>query len=176
MNESKNQTQLPPDVVRYLKGASPESRQFDFLIGEWDVDATRFKEDGTVLMQYKARWSAQYLNEGRMVMDDFKAVLPTGQAISSYVTLRTYSELTQRWEMAGLAALQPAVSADWYGEWMNGEMQIDAVAKGPDGKPFRNKIRFFNIEVTGFTWQSTISHDDGITWVKAVEMRAIRVS
>jgi hypothetical protein len=33
--------QIPPDVVRYLKGATAQSRQFDFLIGNWDVVATR---------------------------------------------------------------------------------------------------------------------------------------
>lgn len=42
---------------------------------------------------------------------DFKALSSTGQDVSSYVTLRTYSELNRRWEMAGLAALQPAVQA-----------------------------------------------------------------
>jgi hypothetical protein len=25
---------VPPDVARYLKGATPEARQFDFLIGD----------------------------------------------------------------------------------------------------------------------------------------------
>jgi hypothetical protein len=33
--------QLPPEVLRYLKGPTSESRQFDFLIGEWEVEATR---------------------------------------------------------------------------------------------------------------------------------------
>ena len=34
MSESNIQPQqIPPDVARYLAGAPPESRQFDFLIG-----------------------------------------------------------------------------------------------------------------------------------------------
>src|ERR1017187_10422765 len=96
MTDSKNQ--VPPDVTRYLKGAPPESRQFDFLIGDWDVAARRFREDGSVLFQYKASWTARYLNDSRMIMDDFKALAPTGQEISSFVTLRTYSEVTRHWE------------------------------------------------------------------------------
>ncbi|MGZ5781068.1 MAG: hypothetical protein ACXWIN_08940, partial [Burkholderiaceae bacterium] len=116
MSESKEQTQqVPPDVLRYLKGAPPESLQFDFLIGDWDVTGTRYKPDGSVLMQYKAVWNATYLNDKRMVMDDFKALAPTGQEISSYVTLRTYSEVTHRWEMSGLSALQPTMNAAWSG-------------------------------------------------------------
>ena len=79
MDESRSQApQLPPEVAMYIKDAPPESKQFDFLIGDWDVAATKYKADGTVLTQYKAIWSAQYLNNERMIMDDFKALAPTG--------------------------------------------------------------------------------------------------
>ena len=106
VQESKSQApQVPPEVARYLKGPSPESKQFEFLIGDWDVAATRYKEDVSPLFQYKASWNAKYLSGGRMIVDDFKAHAPTGQAVSSYVALRTYSETTQRWERAGLSAL-----------------------------------------------------------------------
>lgn len=55
VTESKSQApQMPPEVARYLKGVSPEGKQFDFFVGDWDVAATRFKEDGSALMQYKA--------------------------------------------------------------------------------------------------------------------------
>jgi hypothetical protein len=102
--------QIPPEVARYLRGAPSEARQFDFLIGTWDVSATRYKDDGSVLLQYKASWNAQTLNEGRMIIDDFKALAPTGEPISSFVTLRTYSDATRRWELQGLAALQPTAA------------------------------------------------------------------
>jgi hypothetical protein len=166
--------QLPPDVVRYLKGANTESRQYDFLIGDWDVEATKYKEDGSVLFQYRAKWSAKYLNEGRMVMDDFKAYSPAGQEISSYVTLRTYSEVTHRWEMSGLAAFHPAANAQWYGEWKDGEMQLNAVGINPEGKTIRTKIRFFNIKPMSFNWESKSSHDDGKTWIQTAALEARR--
>lgn len=177
MKESHNKApQVPPDVVRYLKGAPPESQQFDFLIGDWDVAATRYKEDGSWFFGYKASWSAKYLNEGRMVMDDFKAYLPTGQEISSYITLRTYSEATHCWEMTGLSALQPATNAQWHGEWKDGEMLIDVIGKNPEGNTIRNNIRFFNISKDRFTWESKISHDAGKTWTKAASLIASRAT
>ena len=93
MRDNTSKTpQVPPDVARYLNGPTPESRQFEFLIGNWSVAGTRYKPDGSALLQYKATWNAKYLNEGRMVVDDFKVYGPAGQAISSYVTLRTYSQ------------------------------------------------------------------------------------
>lgn len=177
MKESSNQApQMPPDVVSYLKGAPPESLQFDFLIGDWDVAAARYKEDGSVLFEYKASWSARYLHEGRMVMDDFKAYLPTGQEMSSYVTLRTYSEATHCWEMTGLSALQPAITAHWRGEWKDGEMLIDVIGKNPEGDTIRNNIRFFNISKDRFAWESKISQDAGKTWTKAASLFVSRVS
>lgn len=177
MDESKEQApQVPPDVLRYLKGAAAESLQFDFLIGDWDVAGTRYNPDGSVLMQYKASWNAIYLNDRRMVMDDFKALVPTGQAVSSYVTLRTYSEATQRWEMAGLSAFQPAMSATWSGVWRDGEMQIEAIGNTPNGGMMINRIRFFQIGKDSFNWESRISLDNGKTWGLNASLVATRVS
>jgi hypothetical protein len=177
VQESKSQApQVPPEVARYLKGALPEGQQFDFLIGDWDVTATRYKEDGSPLFQYKASWNAKYLNDGRMIVDDFKAYAPTGEAVSSYVTLRTYSEATHRWEMAGLSALQPAASAEWYGELKDGEMLLDASGKDPVGNMVKTKIRFFNIAKNSFSWESKVSRDEGKTWIKTASLLASRVS
>ena len=157
-----------------VKQAQEPARQFDFLIGDWDVAATRYKEDGSVLMQYKANWTARHLNGGRMVMDDFRALSPDGQEVSSYVTLRTYSEATRRWELAGLAASQPAANAQWHGEWQGGEMRLDAVGKDPQGNTVRTSIRFFDIERQAFAWESRMSRDDGKTWVRSASLIARR--
>jgi len=167
---------LPPDVARYLQGAARENLQFDFLIGDWEVDATRFGEGGAVVAGYKGGWYARYLNSKRMVMDDYKVYAPTGQVISSYVTLRTYSDITRRWEMCGLSALKPAMKAEWSGEWQNGEMLIDAIGHSPEGNVFRNKIRFFDIEPDRFRWESRVSVDDGRNWMRVVSLIATRTS
>ena len=168
--------EVPPEVARYLKGPPPQAQQFDFLIGDWDVAATRYKEDGSPSFQYKASWNAKYLNEGRMIVDDFKAHAPTGQAVSSYVTLRTYSEATHRWEMAGLSALQPAASAQWYGELKDGEMLLNARGKDPAGNMIKTRIRFFSIAKNSFSWESEVSRDEGKTWIKSAFLLASRVS
>jgi hypothetical protein len=166
--------QIPPEVARYLRGAPPEGRQFEFLIGTWDVSATRYKDDGSVLLQYKASWNAQTLNEGRMIMDDFKALAPTGEPISSFVTLRTYSDATQRWELQGLAALQPAAALEWHGSWRDGQMVLDAAGQGPDGKPLKTRIRFFQIEKDRFSWESQVSRDGGRSWFRSASLNAVR--
>lgn len=177
MDEAKSQTpQIPPEVAAYLKEAPPESKQFDFLIGNWDVAAIRYNAEGTVLVQYKGSWQAQYLNDGRMIIDDFKALAPNGQAVSSIVTLRTYSEVTHRWEMSGLAARQPAWNAEWYGEWKDGEMLLNAIGSNPAGIMTVNKIRFFDIAKDSFKWESKVSTDSGKTWTQSATLIATKAT
>jgi hypothetical protein len=174
-----NQTptqQVPPEVARYLQGPTPEAKQFDFLIGEWNVEATRYKEDGTPAFTYLASWNAMQLNGGRMVMDDFKALGPTGEPVSSFVTLRTYSEVTKRWEIVGLQALQPALPTEWYGTCEDGEMLLDAIATLPNGHRVQTKIRFFEIAPKSFSWESSMSLDDGDTWRKTASLKAKRAN
>jgi hypothetical protein len=167
--------QIPPEVLRYIKEPVAESKQFDFLIGDWNVDGVRYKEDGTPLLKYKALWSAVHLNGGRMVMDDFKALGPTGQPVSSFVTLRTYSEVTRRWELAGLQALSPSMPSEWHGVAKDGEMLLDATARTPAGDTVKTRIRFFNIAAESFSWESSMSMDQGKSWQKMAELKAARV-
>lgn len=118
-----------------------------------------------------AKWSAIPLNGGRMIMDDFKALGPTGQPVSSFVTLRTYSEATNRWELVGLQALQPSVPTEWHGTAKDGEMLLDAAATGDF---VQTRMRFFNITSNSFSWQSFTSHDRGASWRKTAELTATR--
>jgi hypothetical protein len=173
-NRKEPAMQLPPEVTRYLKGAPPEGRQFDFLIGHWDVAATRYGSDGSIVLEYRASWNARHLNDGRMVMDDFKSRAPDGREISSYVTLRTYCETTGRWEMAGLAALQPAANAQWNGQFKDGEMQLEAKGANPEGKTVLTRIRFFDISQERFSWESRVSVDGGATWMRQASLIATR--
>jgi hypothetical protein len=174
MTAENSAPQVPPEVLRYLKGPISESKQFEFLIGEWNVDATRYDQDGAPELNYRALWSARTLNEGRMVMDDFKALAPSGVPVSSFVTLRTFSESTNRWEMVGLQALQPTAPTEWYGVSRDGEMQLDAITSLPDGRQVHTKIRFFEISYESFSWQSSMSFDQGKTWRKTASLKARR--
>jgi hypothetical protein len=109
-----------------------------------------------------------------MIIDDFKACAPSGEEISSFVTLRTYSETLKRWEMQGLAALQPAAPTEWYGIWQDGEMLLDATGKNAEGKTIRTKMRFYEIEKDRFSWSSKTSVDEGGSWVQSAALVAVR--
>jgi hypothetical protein len=166
---------LPPEIARYVQGAPPESKQFDFLLGKWKVSATVFNPDGTVLRQYAASWEAKSLNAGRMIMDDYRAQMPNGMDVSSFVTLRTWSPATGRWEIAGLSAHQPAIPMQWHGQWQDDEMRLDAKGQDQQGQIIETRIRFRAITATNFSWESHASRDGGQTWIKTASLFASRV-
>ncbi|WP_426042742.1 hypothetical protein [Brevundimonas sp. TWP2-3-4b1] len=165
---------MPPEIARYIRGAETENLQFEFLIGEWTVEGCRFTASGDVAMRYSGTWRAQYMHDKRIVLDDFTMRLPSGQEVSSFVTLRTYCSLTQRWEMAGLGALQPAMNGEWFGRLTGEEMVLQATARLADGSVVRNRIRFHDIAPDRFRWESHNSFDDGGSWVPAANMIVTR--
>lgn len=176
MPSHPSSTSIPPHVARYLEGPVDEDRQFDFLIGNWSVHATRLGVGGTILATYQALWAAWHVNEGRMVIDDFKALAPDGRPVSSFVTLRTYSKEARRWEIAGLAAMQAAGSLEWHGRWVGDAMQIEAKGVDPSGQAVQTRIRFSDITPTRFLWSSESSFDDGSTWTQTASLVATRLS
>lgn len=170
-------TQIPPDVLAYINGAdSQQHLQFDFLIGHWDVNAVRYNPDGSVQQSYKGHWEAKYLNNKRMVIDDFKALSPTGAEISSFVTLRTYSEMTSQWQIVGLGAHLPSTINEWKGVQKDKDMLLRATGTDSDGASFINKIRFYNLAEHEFLWESNLSFDDGESWIKTASLIATRAN
>ncbi|WP_292938135.1 hypothetical protein [Noviherbaspirillum sp.] len=156
--------QLPPEIARYVNGPTEEGKQFDFLIGEWDVRGKRYQPDGSVLFEYSGDWRAQYLCGGRIVMDEFTMHGPEGRPVSSFVTLRTYSQTNGRWEVAGMQALEGTPMSDWHGNWQNGEMVLEFSVLDAEGKPLKNRIRFFNIERDRFEWEIRHFTHGGQQW------------
>jgi len=109
------------------------------------------------------------------LLDDFTVVSPTGQELSSFVTLRTYAPATSRWEIAGLAALQPGIDGRWNGQVVGAEIHLAAEIRSTDGRILHNRIRFHRIEKDRFFWESHNSHDDRATWRLAASLIANRV-
>lgn len=164
--------QIPPEILAYLRGPTEESLQFDFLIGQWRVDGRRYGPDGE--QRYAGRWHAQYLHGKRMVLDDFTVLAPSGEEVSAFVTLRSYSPMRGRWEIAGMAALQSAFNGKWFGNPVGSEMHLEAEGPGPDGRPVMSRIRFHDIDPCRFQWENHVSLDGGSTWLRVASLVATR--
>lgn len=138
------------------------------------MQATRFNADGAAPTQYAATWRAQALAGGRVVMDEFTALTPDGRPVSCFITLRTYSTDTRRWEMTGLAALQPAGAMQWHGHQAGGEMHLTATGTDPAGRAVHTRICFSEITPQRFAWSSESSLDAGLSWTRTAALVATR--
>ena len=166
----------PEFAVQYMKGVSDRCREFQFLLGEWSVEIARHSNDGGEPLLFRGVWLAEALFEGRMICDRFTAFVPDGPAVSSTVTLRTWCEATESWEMTFLASGQPNRLDSFTGRKVGGEMHLEA--KGLDllGRPVEAKVRFFDIHDDRFTWDQRSRLANGDRWYLDSTMRAKRVA
>jgi hypothetical protein len=175
-NETHAVLMTPESVAAYVKGVPTQTSEFDFLIGEWDAQATRYAPDGSVLLRHRAEWRARPMHGGRILLDDYVAYLPDGTAIGSFATLRTFSEETNQWEMTFLVAHQRQLVGSFVGQRVGDEMHLRAVGHDLEGKAVSARVRFFAITADSFEWEQELSIDGGATWSLDVSITAKRKS
>ncbi|GAA6154926.1 hypothetical protein [Pyruvatibacter sp. HU-CL02332] len=148
----------------YADGPGPNGSDFDFFLGEWDASVIRYADDGGILLEHEASWTAQSLFDGRMIEDRFVPNTSEGD-IGAVVTLRTYCVASQQWEMVFLWAQQPVPGLkNFVGNMIDGEMRLTGEQVVPDGPVVHSRIRFFKITANSLSWEHTMSVDDGETW------------
>lgn len=166
----------PETVANYVKGPPVQAAEFDFLIGEWDAQTTRYAPDGGIAFEHTALWRACHLHDKRIVLDDYVAYGPDGTAIGSFATLRTYCEDTSQWEMTFVVAQQKILLTSFVGQKVGNEMHLRAAGRDLEGKPVEARVRFYNIANDRFEWEQELSVDGGSTWQRDVLIHARRKS
>ena len=160
--------------------APPEVAQFDFLIGQWDIEASP-KVSGLVAMihgtpRLLGSWKAWRALDGFGVDDEVRVVDGGGNPMSLSRALRVYDPKAHRWAIESLdvyAARFSAATAQWQG----GEMHVSGTGSTPDGKAYLSRTRFFEIGPDHFKMRQDRSYDNGASWDEgAVTVSAKRVA
>ena len=158
----------------YLKGAPPEMAQFEFFLGEWNTTMRLFDPSGNVIQEGKGFWQAKTVDEGRMIVDEYHSILPTGDTMKGSITLRTFSPLTQQWEMTYLMSMRPQLATRFVARFEDGEIRATAKAVDLQGHHSIAKVRFYDITDKTFEWEQLVSWDEGDTWYKTMTISAER--
>lgn len=148
-----------------------EARQFDFLIGQWDLVvvpkvsslAARIHGAPKLLGTWKA-WRAV---DGFGVEDELRVMDRSGNPTSLLHTLRVYNATDGKWALTGIEAYRGRVSGA-SAEWKNNEMVTTSQGTDEEGKPYVGRTRFFDITANGFKYQQDRSFDGGKTWDDAL--------
>lgn len=150
---------------------APQARQFDFLIGQWELDVHP-KVGGLVAMIHGSPKLAGTLKawrvlDGRAIEDETRIVDGSGNPISLSRALRVWSGDAARWKVAAIDAYH-ARSSESTGVLRDGELRMEGRSTDAAGKPVLTRTRYYEIRADGFRMQQDRSTDDGATWEEAV--------
>ncbi|MFN0183352.1 MAG: hypothetical protein ACKVQR_05975 [Aquabacterium sp.] len=151
--------------------APREASQFDFLIGQWDLDVTP-KVGGLAAALHGApkvvgTWKGWRAFDGFGVADELRIVDGSGNPLSFNHTLRVYDAKTRRWAIASLDVYRARIS-NASAQWQDGEMFATGNGTTPDGKPTLSRSRFHDIGPDRFRLRQDRSVDGGASWDDAV--------
>jgi hypothetical protein len=151
----------------FAQAPAPESRQFDFLLGQWEIDVQP-KVSGIAAAihgtpKLAGTWKAWRALDGLAVEDELRVVDASGNPISLSHALRTYSKSEGRWKVQGLDAYRSHFSES-SGQLQAGEMRLNGRSLDAEGRPVLTRIRYYDIGANGFRMQQDRSSDEGRTW------------
>lgn len=137
----------PPPVPQYGCD-SPESRQFDFWLGDWEFNSQGSKGINRVTK----------ILGGCVVFEQFGDGTPNtlnGQSFS------TYDRATKKWKQTWVD--NTATYLDFTGGMVDGKIILTREATVA-GKKVTQRMVWFNIEKQKFNWNWERSDDMGSTW------------
>ena len=145
----------------------PEVVQFDFLVGQWNIEA-RPKVNGLAAMihgtpQLLGTWRAWRAFDGFGVDDELRVVDGGGNPVNLNWTLRVYDAKSQRWAIESLDVYGARFSAAT-AQWQGGEMHVRGNGSTPEGKAYVSRTRFYDIASDRFTMRQDRSYDNGVSW------------
>ena len=161
----------PESASATTTGTPSEAKQFDFLLGQWDLQVHP-KVSSLAAMIHGApklggTMKAWRVLEGVGIEDEMRIVDASANPISLTRALRIYAKADARWKVSGVDATHGRVSES-SGQWQNGEMRLEGRATDAEGKPVITRTRYFEISADAFRMQQDRSSDGGQTWEDAV--------
>jgi hypothetical protein len=150
--------------------APAEARQFDFLIGQWELEV-KPKVSSLAAMIHGApklvgSWKAWRGFDGFGVEDEMRIADASGNPMSLNRALRVYDRNQNRWTIVGLDVYR-ARPSNSTATWNGSEMRIDGSGTDGEGKAYLSRTRYFGIGSDAFRMQQDRSYDNGQTWEEA---------
>jgi hypothetical protein len=152
--------QHPPDTQAKPCAARPESRQFDFWIGEWRVENQKGEKAGDSAIQL--------ILSDCVVLENWTSV--RGMSGKSFNVWNPYMKKWQQSWVADTGDVQDFRD----GEFKDGVMRFISDAWTRDGKPMLRRLSFHHLGPDRVRQHSERSLDGGKTWATEYDFNYIR--
>jgi hypothetical protein len=163
-----------------ITSAPREARQFDFLVGQWELVG----EPGLPTLvaffhgtpKFPGTWRASRALDGFGIEDDLRLSDPSGNPQVFIHSVRAYDATAHQWNQATTDVYR-ARANNGTGQWKDGAMTSLAHSTDAEGKPLLVRSRFSAINPNSFKWQQDVSYDEGRTWTEGkLKIEAKRVA
>ena len=163
--------QHAPGPPRPATSAAPEARQFDFMIGQWELEVAP-KVSSLAAMIHGApklvgtlkAWRAF---DGFGIDDEVRIVDASGNPMSLSHAMRVYSASESRWSATTMDVYRGRVAVS-SGLLQGSDIVMNGSGTDSEGKPTLTRARYTDITPDAFRMQQDRSADNGQTWDEAV--------
>lgn len=162
-----------------LPCAAPEARQFDFFLGDWQIDQTIRTAAGTY-ETYPARTSVRLAAGGCALVEDWIGTVRffwagmTEPAELRGLSVRAWNPAAARWEIYWLDTMQPQFGEPFTGTFAGGRGVFTRRSRAPDGTPQTVRITFEQPADGVVEWSLEVTGAAGGTWQRLWTMRMVR--
>ena len=159
--------------------APKEAAQFDFLVGQWELDVKpavntlAAKIHGVPKML--GSWKAWRALDGWGVEDELRITDAAGNPKSFSHAVRMYDATARKWRTSTVDVYRALVGMST-AEWKDGVMTSMSTGNDSEGKNFVARTRYLDITSDSFKFRQERSYDSGATWEPNLAIDAKRVA
>ena len=155
--------QSTPTAFPVHPDLAPEARQFDFWVGEWDVNLRILQDDGSWQDAIGSTAHVFPVLSGKAVLELWSDDRQAG--IKGY-SLRYWNAPEGHWELwlNWPGPNRSGTGAPLTGTFRHGRGEFFARGRTPDGSPRVTRYTFSDISPTSLRWDDAVSTDGGRTW------------
>ncbi len=137
---------------------APEARQFDFWVGEWDVQAGGLSVGTNVI---------ERLEEGCLIMENW-----TGRGGGTGKSMNFYDPVVKKWRQTYIGNNQAVWEMS--GEYRDGAMRYEGEVHTPNGAKTLTRVTLYNLSPDRIRHTQDDSTDGGKTWTNVWDSVYVR--
>jgi hypothetical protein len=148
--------------------AAPQAHEFDFWVGDWDIDQKILRKDGTWLSE-KARTSVSPSLDGCALVEHWEGTVQffwegmTAPDSMKGLSVRAWDPESGQWFIWWMDTRSPRFGVPYRGRFDGGRGEFFRRWETPHG-PRRGRITFSDIQPGSVHWELAISSDEGKSW------------
>ncbi len=167
------------DAAAPMRAAPPEARQFDFLVGQWEL-VVRPQASGLAarihgVPRMVGTWKGWRSLDGWGILDELRITDESGNPRAYAQATRMYDATAGHWTTSTADAARGIFTTST-AEWRDGRMTVSSQGTDAEGKRYTTRSRYYDITPKSFRFSQERSFDGGASWTPTLTIEAKRIA